>query len=113
MNGEITQNENIADNGGIKITYEAYQTFVRNSGAEPILPEMSNYTPNQLFWISGAQLWCAVTQPEAEKSKYNGSIHAPKEFRVIGTFSNTKSFSRDFNCPPGSRMNRAEKCQIW
>lgn len=55
--------ENIADNGAVKGMYGAYQTFVERNGPEPTLPEL-NYTQNQLFWISAAQLWCAVTRPE-------------------------------------------------
>lgn len=55
--------ENIADNGAVKGMYGAYQTFVERNGPEPTLPDL-NYTQNQLFWISAAQLWCAVTRPE-------------------------------------------------
>lgn len=56
MNGIITQGENIADNGAVKGMYKAYQSYVERNGAEATLPGL-NYTQNQLFWISAAQLW--------------------------------------------------------
>lgn len=120
--------------------YGAYQTFVEQNGPEPTLPEL-NYTQNQLFWISAAQLWCAVTHQNYDtlqvcnafyiklylhiytyvmsilsilpKTKYTTDVHAPNEWRIIGTFSNQDSFSRDFNCPSGTPMNPVNKCEVW
>lgn len=107
-----TQGENIADNGAVKGTYAAYQSYVQRNGPEPTLPEL-NYTANQLFWISAAQLWCAVTRPEFDTNQYTTDMHAPNMYRIIGTFSNDNSFSRDFNCPSGSPMNPIHKCEVW
>lgn len=59
MNGYISQGENIADGGGIKEAYMAYQDWERENGPEPKLPGL-NYTPQQMFWISAAQNWCSV-----------------------------------------------------
>lgn len=112
MNGVLTQGENIADNGGIKAMYAAYQTFVRSNGNEPILPGMS-YTPNQLFWIAAAQTWCTATRSDFDIDLYTTNEHAPFDYRIIGSFSNVASFSNDFNCPAGSKMNPAKKCEIW
>lgn len=39
--------------------------------------------------------------------------HSPAKFRVIGSFSNMKDFSTDFNCPVGSPMNPTHKCEVW
>ncbi|XP_031638615.1 neprilysin-2-like [Contarinia nasturtii] len=113
VNGIITQGENIADNGAVKGMYAAYQKFVQNNGPEPILPTRSNYTSNQLFWISAAQLWCAVSRPEFDRIQYTTDEHAPNRYRIIGTFSNMEDFSRDFHCAPQTNMNPANKCEIW
>lgn len=92
--------------------YSAYQKFVERNGPEPILPGL-NYTQNQLFWISAAQLWCAVTRPEFDTVQYTTDVHAPNKFRIIGTFSNMETFAQDFKCAPGSKMNPVNKCHVW
>lgn len=53
----LTQGENIADNGGTKTAYLAYQQHVNNNDDDEILPGLQKYTANQLFWISYAQTW--------------------------------------------------------
>lgn len=62
LNGINTQGENIADNGGIKEAYYAYNEWAKKSGTEPTLPGL-NYSAKQLFWIAAAQTWCSVYRP--------------------------------------------------
>jgi len=114
LNGINTQGENIADNGGIKEAYRAYNSWVARNGAEPRLPGL-NYTPRQLFWVSAANVWCAKYRPKALKLRVLTGVHSPDQFRVQGPFSNMEDFSRDFNCPIGSNMNppKENKCQVW
>ncbi|XP_008485960.1 neprilysin-2, partial [Diaphorina citri] len=54
LNGINTQGENIADNGGIKEAYNAYNVWTRKHGEEPRLPGLQQYSPRQMFWISAA-----------------------------------------------------------
>lgn len=112
MNGEKTLDENIADNGGIKVAYAAYQKYVEKNGADPVLPGL-NYTSNQLFWISGAQLWCSVTRPAYIQASNVMADHTPDKYRIIGAYSNLEHFAKDFNCESGSKMNPVDKCEIW
>lgn len=62
LNGVLEQGENIADNGGTKEAYLAYQKWAQQNEAEQKLPGL-DYTPQQLFWISAAQNWCSVSRP--------------------------------------------------
>lgn len=56
-------------------------------------------TPNQLFWISTGQIYCAVVRPETQIMRHNlKEGHAPDRYRVIGTFSDSYNYSNDFNC---------------
>lgn len=112
LNGINTQGENIADNGGLKEAYLAYQKFVKSHGAEAGLPGLK-YNTNQLFWISSAQTWCAVFRPEAMKKRILTGVHSPNQFRVLGPINNMNEFSVDFKCPEGSNMNPIDKCEVW
>ncbi|RXG71041.1 Membrane metallo-endopeptidase-like 1 [Armadillidium vulgare] len=97
VNGVNTQGENIADNGGIKEAYMAYNQWVSDNGREPFLPGI-NYTPNQLFWISAAHVWCSKYRPETMKLRLITGSHSPVQFRVNGPISNNADFARDWKC---------------
>jgi len=114
LNGINTQGENIADNGGIKEAYRAYNSWVKKHGEEPLLPGL-NYSPKQLFWISAANVWCAKYRPKALKLRVLTGVHSPDQFRVQGPLSNMEDFARDFKCPVGSNMNppKEKKCKVW
>ncbi|XP_045542231.1 neprilysin-2 isoform X1 [Papilio machaon] len=113
LNGVNTQGENIADNGGIKGAYYAYEAWTKRHGEEPRLPGLEKYTPKQLFWLSAASTWCSVYRKEALKLRITTGFHAPGRFRVLGPLSNMEEFSRDYSCPLGSPMNPKNKCKVW
>ncbi|XP_018915735.2 neprilysin-2 isoform X2 [Bemisia tabaci] len=113
LNGINTQGENIADNGGIKQAYYAYNQWTKRHGLEPRLPGLQDYTPQQMFWISAASTWCSKYRPETLKLRITTGYHSPGEFRVLGPLSNLPEFARDFKCPSGSRMNPVQKCKVW
>ncbi|XP_011494888.1 PREDICTED: membrane metallo-endopeptidase-like 1 isoform X1 [Ceratosolen solmsi marchali] len=112
LNGINTQGENIADNGGIKEAYLAYNEWVQRNGVEPKLPGL-DYTGQQMFWISAANTWCSKYRPEALKLRITTGVHSPGEFRVLGPLSNMDQFAKDFHCPLGSKMNPKKKCAVW
>merc|ERR1719192_820899 len=114
VNGVNTLGENIADNGGIKEAYRAYESWVAQHGEEPLLPGL-NFTPSQLFWISAANVWCAKHRPGDLKMSVLLGSHTPANYRIRGTFSNLQEFSQAFQCRKGSKMNPLtnQKCQVW
>ena len=112
MNGINTQGENIADNGGVKEAYRAYQQYEEDHGTEAVLPGLG-YSQSQLFWLSGASVQCSVQQPAALKNQVVTDPHSPAVYRVNGPFSNLPQFARDWNCPAGSPMNPVKKCTVW
>jgi len=112
VNGITTQGENIADNGGIKEAFGAYETLVSKYGPEPKLPGLE-YTPRQLMWLSGASVWCEVRRPASLKQQVLTDPHSPARFRINGPFSNMPSFGDDWGCPVGSPMNPVKKCSVW
>lgn len=59
------------------------------------------------------QVWCSASTEEATNLQIEKDAHAPPKYRVVGSLSNSPEFSKEFNCPPGSPMNPAEKCEVW
>merc|ERR1719341_1027082 len=112
LNGLNTQGENIADNGGIKEAYYAYQQWSRDHGEEKPLPGLQ-LSPKQLFWVSAANVWCGKYRPETLKLRILTGHHSPARFRVNGPLSNLEEFSKDWKCPLGSKMNPVHKCTLW
>lgn len=112
LNGINTQGENIADNGGIKEAYRAYERYTTRHGEEKTLPGLS-LNQKQLFWLSAANTWCSKYRPKSLEKRIKTGAHSPGMFRVLGPFSNSKEFARDFNCPAGSRYNPVNKCEVW
>ena len=47
------------------------------------------------------------------KNQILTGVHSPGPYRILGPLSNNDDFARDFNCPVGSKMNPAKKCQVW
>lgn len=112
MNGINTQGENIADNGGIKEAYLAYNKWVERNGEEAYLPGL-RYTGRQMFWVSAASIWCSKTRNEELQQLVVTDEHAPDKYRVIVPLSNMEYFAKDFKCPVGSKMNPEKKCRVW
>jgi len=113
LNGVNTQGENIADNGGIHESFRAYLKSLESQGDEPALPGLEQFTSQQMFFISNAQVWCEKATPESLLNQVLGDPHSPGKFRVLGPLSNSEDFQREFNCPVDSPMNPADKCKLW
>lgn len=112
IKGKQTLGENLADNGGLRQSYQAYQLWTKKNGREQQLPGL-DLTPEQLFFLAFAQVWCTAYREPGAVSQIETGFHTLSNFRVIGTLQNSKEFSEAYNCPVGSRMNPAKKCQIW
>lgn len=112
IKGKKTLGENIADNGGLKLAYEAYQSWVKANGRENPLPDLS-MSVDQLFFIGFAMTHCAVYKRNAALYQREKDSHSYHKYRVIGSLSNFNKFAKAFNCPIGSEMNPVKKCSVW
>ncbi|XP_033220987.1 neprilysin-2-like [Belonocnema kinseyi] len=117
LSGTKVERKNIADNGGVKMSYLAYQDWVKRHGPEPTLPGLK-YSQSQLFWIQAAMTQCAKYTPEYLKNfsdspqEFIDEFAFPSEFRATGVFANMPEFATDFSCKVGTNMNPAQKCSV-
>ncbi|KAJ3025937.1 UNVERIFIED_CONTAM: Peptidase M13, partial [Siphonaria sp. JEL0065] len=106
IDGQLSNGENIADNGGLSISLKSWKTVANSNGGgnNMILPGLNNYTHEQLFFLSYGQVWCSNETPQLVASRLSDP-HSPPRFRVNGPMQNSAEFSRVFNCPANSNMN--------
>lgn len=111
---DVSLEKTVADNEAIKVAYYAYQEWTKNQ-PEPKLPGL-DFTPQQLFWITAAQIWCSesIETESFYSDSYNMKItferSNPVKFRILTSFSNMPEFSNDFNCSKNTVMNPAVRC---
>ncbi|KAI9256453.1 hypothetical protein BDA99DRAFT_585276 [Phascolomyces articulosus] len=116
VNGQLTLAENLADNGGIAASYQAFQKIWSEpqlSGQQHAKLPGIDLSPEELFFTSFARTWCSATRPEALVEAVYTDVHSPERYRVIGTVQNSVDFAKVFKCPQGSPMNPEKKCVIW
>ena len=94
------------------MAYKNYAAEKAGPEGEARLPGF-DYTPEQMFWISWGQVWCAKWKDGQLKSQVLTGSHSPGEFRINGPLSNNPNFAEDFKCPAGSPMNPDKKCSVW
>ena len=107
VDGVLTLGENIADLGGLKLAYAAYQA----SGANESLS--GSFGPDAQLFLAYAQIWCANYREELSRSSVRTDPHAPPRFRVNGVVTNMPEFAAAFGCAAGSPMAPKDRCEIW
>jgi predicted metalloendopeptidase len=114
VNGELTQGENIADIGGVKLAYAALQKALdKNPQARD--QKIDGFTPEQRFFLSFAAIWRSKIRDEDQKLRLNTDPHSPAQYRVNGPLSDLPDFAKAFNAPDGSPMVRPadKRVNIW
>jgi putative endopeptidase len=112
VNGKLTLGENIADIGGVRIGYLAWQHRLAQPGATPEA-DLDGMTPPQQFFTAYAQSWCSSTRPETTRLRVQTDPHSPEEYRVNGVVENMPEFQQAFGCKAGQPMVSANRCSIW
>jgi len=111
INGRLTEGENIADLGGLKVAYGALLKALGEGGQ----PASEGPTPQQRFFLSYATVWRVRYRPEAMALLVKTNPHSPGEFRVNGPLSDLAEFASAFSVPDGAPMRRAaaDRVTIW
>ncbi len=111
INGKLTEGENIADLGGINISFDAFKKTAEYKSGK----EINGFTPAQRFFLSFANIWKIKNRPERLRLRVKVDPHSPEHYRVDGPLSNTPAFWKAFNVKPGDPMRNSEDklVKIW
>ncbi len=100
VNGELTLGENIADNAGLAIAYQAYKISL---GGKPA-PVIDGLTGDQRFYLGFAQIWRGKAREQEVINRLKTDSHSPFEFRTNGTLKNQSGFYETFGVKPGDKL---------
>jgi putative endopeptidase len=107
IDGQLTLGENIADLGGVKLAYDAFNATAEPARASGLLDD------DQQFFVAFAQVWCTNQREEATATSLRNDPHSPPRFRVNGTVANLPAFAAAFHCPIGAPLAPVARCEIW
>lgn len=112
VQGNMTVSENFPDNVGLRVTEKVSQIYLREMESTQFSLPGLPFSADELLYISYAQMWCSVRSIEKQMEHYERDSHSPPEFRIKGTFQNSRRFSEVFNCSHTSFMNPKKKCSV-
>jgi putative endopeptidase len=112
LNGKLTLGENTADNGGLRIAYQALMSVLAPEGAAAD-KQIDGYTPQQRFFISYGQLWCQNSTDQVARQRVKTDPHSPGHWRVDGVVQNFDEFGKAFGCKKGQPMMPDNACRVW
>lgn len=111
LNGKASLGENLADNGGHAIAFNA---LLKSLADKTTTAAPGRFTPAQKFFLGYGQVWCSNERDEEKRTRAMTDVHALPEYRVNGVVSNNPEFAKAFNCKPDDAMVRGAKaCKVW
>lgn len=110
-NGKMTLGENIADHGGLQISFQAF----KNATAAAPLAEKDGFTPEQRFFLAYANVWAGNIRPEEVLNLTKSDVHSLGEWRVNGALPHINAWNDAFGITESNPMFLPEekRVSIW
>jgi len=110
-NGHLTLGENIADQGGLRIAYDAFKKTEEGQSDEVV----DGFTPDQRFYLSYGRIWAENITDEAAYQQTKSDPHSLGKWRVNATLRNIDTFLKAFDVKAGDKMwlDPADRTVIW
>ncbi len=101
-NGELTLGENIADNGGLHVSYLAMQNAMKKKQVNK--EKMDGFTPEQRFFLAYAAVWASNIRPAAALQLTQMDVHSLGRNRVNVALPQVTEFIEAFGIKEGDGM---------
>lgn len=92
-NGSMTLGENIADHGGLQVSYQAF----KNATSAAPLEKIDGFTPEQRFFLAYAGVWANNTRLEEVLNRTKSDVHSLGQWRVDGALPQIGAWYETFN----------------
>ncbi len=116
-NGTYTMGENIADQGGLRVSRTAFLDSQKKKGVDIKSDEakIDGFTPEQAFYLNYANIWATNCRDEEKRNLTIGDVHSLAENRVNVTLRNIVPFFEAFGIKQGDKLYRpaTEQVIIW
>ena len=108
--GQLSLGENIADQGGLRVSYTALKNS--QNGVEP--EAIDGFTADQRFYLSYATIWGQNIRDEEAARLTKGDVHSLGKNRVNVTLRNIDTFHKAFGITDGAMyLPEQERIIIW
>lgn len=110
--GSYTLGENIADQGGLLVAYQAYMNTLKGKQTPK---DIDGFTHSQRFYIGYANLWAQNLRPQEIMRRTKTDVHSLGKWRVNAALKNIDDFYEAFGIEEGDAMYLApeERINIW
>jgi putative endopeptidase len=112
-NGQLTLGENIADNGGLHVSFLAMQNAMQQGQVNK--EKMDNFTPEQRFFLAYAAVWASNINTEGILNLTQNDVHSLGRNRVNVALPQITEFIEAFGIKEGDGMWLApeKRAQLW
>ncbi|NWJ53038.1 MAG: M13 family metallopeptidase [Bacteroidetes bacterium] len=112
VNGKLTTGENIADLGGVNISYDALHKALQGKDQTE---KIDGFTIDQRFFLSYAQVWRNNIRDQELMRRLKEDVHSPGIARVNGIVYNIPAFYKAFNIKATDKrfIPEEKRANIW
>jgi putative endopeptidase len=108
-NGSLTLGENIADHGGLQVSYHAFKKAMETAPLEVV----DGFTPEQRFFLAYANVWAGNIRPEEILRLTKLDPHSLGKWRVDGALPHIANWYEAFNITEQDSMFVPRKTSIY
>ena len=110
-NGQLTLGENIADHGGLQVSFQAF----KNATAQTPLKDENGFTPEQRFFLAYANVWAGNIRPEEILRLTKLDVHSLGKWRVDGALPHIQNWYEAFKITEQDSMfvPKEKRVSIW
>ena len=110
-NGRFTLGENLADHGGLQVSFLAY----KNATAKKPLKTKDGFTPDQRFFLAYAGVWGQNITEQEIRNRVKRDPHALGKWRVNGALPHVDAWYEAFNVKEGDKLfiPKKNRLDLW
>ena len=110
-NGKFTLGENIADHGGLQVSFQAFKNATKNAP----LTTIDGFTPEQRFFLSYSNVWAGNIRPEEILVLTKSDPHSLGKWRVNGALPHIQAWYDAFGIEATDPMylKPENRVSIW